>query len=221
MRDRRVAESSPQPLPRALFARDDESADALFYREPRFALHVDDATIAALTQLYREELRAELRVLDLMSSWVSHLPAERRFARVAGLGMNAAELAANPQLDERVVRDLNADPTLPWPDASFDALLCAVSVQYLVRPVEVFAEAARVLADGGKILIATSHRLFPTKAIAAWRALDAPDRLRLVAGYLERAGGFAPARVIDRSPPGADPLWVVAAQRSPRQSGSR
>ena len=211
-----VRERSESPFPAELFAREDESADALFYREPRFALHIDDATVAALTQLYREELPAGCRLLDLMSSWVSHLPGEVRYARVSGLGMNEAELAANPRLDERRVQDLNRDPALPWPDASFDAVLCAVSVQYLVRPVEVFAEVARILRDGGKLLIATSHRLFPTKAIAAWRALPAPERLRLVGRYLERAGGFARARVVDRSPPGADPLWVVVAERAAR-----
>ena len=211
MAERARTESS---LPRELFARADESPDALFYGEPRFALHIDDATIAALTKLYREELRPGCRVLDLMSSWVSHLPPETAFARVAGLGMNAAELEANPRLDERCLQDLNQEPALPWPDASFDAVLCAVSVQYLVRPVEVFAEVARVLAPGGKLLIATSHRLFPTKAIAAWRALDRDDRLRLVARYLELAGGFTALRALDRSPRGADPLWVIAAERA-------
>ncbi len=200
-------------FPPELFARVDESPDAQFYELPRFALHVDDATIAALTALYREELPPNCRILDLMSSWVSHLPSDVSYAHVAGLGMNRAELDANPRLDERVVQDLNAKPALPWPDASFDSVLCAVSVQYLVRPVEVFAEVARVLRDGGKLLVATSHRLFPTKAIAAWRSLPADDRLRLVGAYLAQAGGFANARVIDRSPPGADPLWVVAAER--------
>jgi SAM-dependent methyltransferase len=203
-------------FPPELFARVDESADSLFYGEPRFALHIDDATIAALTELYREELPPSCRVLDLMSSWVSHLPGEVRYVHVAGLGMNVAELAANPRLDERVVRDLNLEPTLPWPDASFDAVLCAVSVQYLVRPVEVFAEVARVLSDAGKLLVATSHRLFPTKAIAAWRSLPADDRLRLIGAYLAQAGGFRGARVVDRSPAGADPLWVVVAERAPR-----
>ena len=203
------------PLARELFAREDESPDALFYAQPRFALHVDEATVAALTQLYREELRPGCRVLDLMSSWVSHLPPEIVYAKVAGLGMNAEELAANPRLDERRVQDLNRDPALAWPDASFDAVLCAVSVQYLTRPLEVFAEVARVLAPGGKLLIATSHRLFPTKAIAAWRAFGRDDRLRLVAAYLEKAGGFTALRALDRSPQGADPLWVIAAERAP------
>lgn len=203
------------PLARELFAREDESPDALFYAQPRFALHVDLATIAALTQLYREELRPGCRVLDLMSSWVAHLPPEVAYTTVAGLGMNAEELAANPRLDERRVQDLNRDPALPWADASFDAVLCAVSVQYLIRPVEVFAEVARVLAPGGTLLIATSHRLFPTKAIAAWRAFGRDDRLRLVATYLEKAGGFSALRALDRSPENADPLWVIAAERAP------
>src|SRR5258705_3998034 len=208
-----MAESDPPPLARELFAREDETPDALFYREARFALHVDLATVAALTQLYREELRPGCRLLDLMSSWVSPLASELASARVAGLGMTAAELEANPRLDERRVQDLNQDPAVPWPDASFDAVLCAVSVQYLVRPVEVFAEVARVLAPDGKLLIATSHRLFPTKAIAAWRAFDRDDRLRLIARYLELAGDFTALRALDRSPRGADPLWVIAALR--------
>ena len=207
---------SERRFPAEVFARADESPDALFYGEPRFALHIDDATIAALTQLYREELPPGGRLLDLMSSWVSHLPGEVRYAHVAGLGMNAAELDANPRLDERRVQDLNREPALPWPDAGFDAVLCAVSVQYLVRPVEVFAEVARVLRDRGKVLIATSHRLFPTKAIAAWRSLPADARLHLVGEYLAEARGFRQTRVVDRSPAAADPLWVVVAERAAR-----
>ncbi len=202
------------PLPAHFFARVDESPDAEFYRAPRFVLHVDDATAEALTAVYREELAAGARILDLMSSWVSHLPDEVAYARVAGLGMNAAELGANPRLDERVVRDLNAEPALPFADQSFDAALCAFSVQYLTRPVEVFAECARILCPGGKLVIATSHRLFPTKAIAAWRALGAGERGRLLGTYLERTGGFEPVRFVDRSPPLADPLWLAIAERA-------
>jgi SAM-dependent methyltransferase len=182
--------------------------------------HIDDATIAALTVAYRELVPAGARVLDLMSSWVSHLPPEARYARVAGLGLNAFELAANPRLGERRVHDLNADPKLPWPDASFDAVLCAVSVQYLVRPVEVFAEVARVLAPGGAFVIATSHRLFPTKAIAGWQALGPAERMRLLAHYLALAEGFEAARFVDRSPPQADPLWIVHARRRSVQARS-
>jgi SAM-dependent methyltransferase len=183
--------------------------------------HIDPATIDALTDAYRELVPDGARVLDLMSSWVSHLPSEARYAHVAGLGLNAFELAANPRLCERRVHDLNADPKLPWPDASFDAVLCAVSVQYLVRPVDVFAEIGRVLAPGGVFVIATSHRLFPTKAIAGWQALAPTDRMRLLAHYLALAGAFDEPRLLDRSPPAADPLWIVHAHRGPDGGPSR
>jgi len=160
-------------------------------------------------------LSPDADVLDLMSSWVSHLPEPDRLplGRVVGLGMNAAELAANPRLTSFDVHDLNREPRLPYADASFDAVLCAVSIQYLVRPVEVFAEVARVLRPGGRVAIATSHRCFPTKAIRAFHLLAPPERLAAIARYLELAGGFEAAALVDRSPPGADPLWIVTALR--------
>jgi SAM-dependent methyltransferase len=201
-------------LPPDLFRRLDESPDADFYAVPRFVTHIDDATIAALTALYRERIPAGGHVLDLMSSWVSHLPADVEYGRVAGLGMNAEELARNPRLTERVVQDLNVTPALPWEDGVFDAVLNAVSVQYLIRPVEVFAEVRRVLRPGGVHVVATSHRMFPTKAIAGWHVLKPADRLRLVCRYIELAGGYDDPRVLDRSPRDADPLWVVLASRS-------
>ncbi len=194
-----------------LFQRMDESPDALFYSTPRLVTHIDDATIAALTAYYDEVLPADGDVLDLMSSWVSHLP-ERRFGRVAGLGMNGPELEANPRLTEHRVHDLNADPRLPYEDASFDAVLNAVSVQYLVRPVEVFAEIARVLRPGGLSLVAMSHRCFPTKAIRAFHVLPRDGRFDLVTRYHELAGGFDSIEAKDRSPEGADPLWIVSAR---------
>jgi SAM-dependent methyltransferase len=201
-------------LPARFFARTDESDDAAFYAVPRLVTHVDDATIAALTQVYRELVPAGARVLDLLSSWVSHLPEDVTYARVAGHGMNADELAANRRLDERVVQDVNRDPSLPFPDASFDVALNAFSVQYLVRPLAVLHSVRRVLAPGGTHAVALSHRMFPTKAIAIWQALDMEDRARLVGVYFRLAGGWTEPVVMDRSPAGADPLWVVAARRA-------
>jgi len=203
------------PLSPNLFRRLDESPDSEFYTLPRFVTHIDDATIAALTAFYREGLPARARVLDLMSSWVSHLPADVEYEGVAGLGMNAEELARNPRLTERVVQDLNVTPALPWDDASFDFVLNAVSIQYLTRPVEVFAEVRRVLRPGGAHIIATSHRMFPTKAIAGWHVLEPADRLRLICGYFVLAGGYETPCVLDRSPPDADPLWIVLASARP------
>ena len=201
-------------FPTSFFARLDESDDAAFYAMPRFVVHIDEATIAELTRWYGEVLAPGSDVLDLMSSWVSHLPdaAALPLGRVVGLGMTGQELAANPRLASFDVVDLNATPRLPYADASFDAVLCAVSIQYLTRPLEVFAEAARVLRPGGRVAVATSHRCFPTKAIRAWHVLPPRDRLAAIALYLERAGGFAPAELVDRSPPGADPLWIVTAR---------
>lgn len=195
------------PIPTNFFVREDESADALFYSQARLVTHIDDATIAELTAFYAEFLPPGGRVLDLMSSWVSHLP-DGDYAHVAGLGMNAEELAANKRLDEWVVHDLNEEPRLPFDDSAFDRALIAVSVQYLVRPVEVFTDLRRVLAPGGRVAIAVSHRCFPTKAIMAFRALSPRERLALVAVYLDRAG-FSDLAHVDRSPPHADPLWIV------------
>ena len=206
---------SSAAFPEGFFDRADPSDDAAFYVQPRLVTHIDDATIAALTEAYRELVPDGGRVLDLMSSWVSHLPGEHRYARVSGLGMNAPELEANPRLDDHVVHDLNREPVLPYQDEAFDAALCAVSIQYLVRPVAVFAELARVLAPGGRAVVAMSHRCFPTKAIRAFQVLPPEQRVGVVAAYFDRAGGFEPAEFLDRSPGGgADPLWIVTATRS-------
>lgn len=201
-------------LPGHWFDRVDESPDEHFYGVPRLVTHIDDATIAALTDYYRETLPAGAEILDWMSSWVSHLPAETNFARVAVHGMNAHELDANPRATDRCVQNLNAEPELPYASESFDAAVNAVSVQYLVRPVEVFASVRRVLRPGGLSIVAMSHRCFPTKAVRAFHTLPRDGRFDLVRRYCELAGGFDGIECIDRSPPGADPLWLVVARRS-------
>ena len=209
----------PDPaFPDRFFEREDEAPDSVFYREPRFVPHIDDDTIAALTAYYREFLPPGSRVLDLMSSWISHLP-EIDYARVAGLGMNHAELAANARLTDSVVQDLNADPYLPYEDAAFDRAVIAVSIQYLVRPLDVFRDLYRVLSPGARVAVAMSHRCFPTKAILAFRVLAPRDRVRLVASYLDH-GGFVDIGFEDRSPASADPLWIVVGTR-PGSRGAR
>ena len=210
----RIPERMDDDLPAVLFQRADESDDALFYREPRLVTHIDDETIAALTRFYAERIPAGARVLDLMSSWISHLPEDGVYARVEGHGMNAQELAANPRLDAWHLQDLNRDARLPWADASFDAVLVAVSVQYLVDPVAVFREVGRLLARGGELIVATSHCCFPTKAVRAFQALAPADRLGLYAECLRRTGCFEAAEGHDRSPAGADPLWLLTARRA-------
>src|SRR5262249_23062253 len=200
-------------LPARFFDRADESDDVAFYTLPRLVTHIAAATLASLTAAYRELIPAGSRVLDLMSSWVSHLPADVAYARVAGHGMNEEELEHNPRLTERLVQDLNRDPELPWPDESFDVALCAVSIQYLTRPLEVFRSVRRVLAAGGLFLVAISHRMFPTKAVAIWHPLDVNDRARLVGVYFRLSGAWSEPEILDRSPANADPLLIVAAGR--------
>ncbi len=201
-------------LPAAAFAKADPSPDPLFYATPRLVTHIDAAAVAAVTELYREWLPAGGTVLDLMSSWVSHLPPEVAYESVTGHGMNAAELAANPRLDRRLVQDLNADPVLPLPDAAFDAACVCVSVQYLQRPVEVFVELARVLRPGAPLVVTFSNRCFPTKAVAIWRALDGPGQQRLMALLMRRAG-FEATELRARVPARGDPIWAVIGRTEP------
>ncbi|WP_218014089.1 class I SAM-dependent methyltransferase [Rubellimicrobium roseum] len=203
------------PLPPAAFAKEDAGDDTLFYRPARLVTHIDEPAVAALSAHYARRLRPGDRVLDLMSSWVSHLPPDLPLSEVVGHGMNATELAANPRLTRWWVQDLNRDAALPLPDASLDAVLCCVGVQYLQRPFAVFAEVRRVLAPGGRVIVSFSNRCFPTKAVAAWRSLDMAGRAALVRLYLERAGFDAPeVRVLSDGRDG-DPLVAVEARVPP------
>ena len=215
-----MADALPELPPRA-FNKADPSPDADFYVEPRFVTHIDGGAIAAVTALYREMLPAGGAVLDLMSSWVSHLPDDVEYAEVIGHGMNGAELAANPRLTRRFVQDLNRDPALPLGDASVDAAAICVSIQYLQQPVAVLREVARVLRPGGVVAITFSNRCFPTKAVAIWQALDGPEQCRLVALYLDRAG-FSAIEARELSPQGRwgqDPLWAVIGRTSTGENG--
>ena len=175
-------------LPAGAFGKIDSGDDAAFYAEPRLVYHIDDHAVAVLTEFYRTALPADGVLLDLMSSWVSHLPPEIGYAEVIGLGMNAKELAANPRLDRRVVQDLNREPALPLADRSVDAAMICVSVQYLQQPLAVLREVARVLRPGGRVVISFSNRCFPTKAVAIWHRLDDAGHAALVERYLRHAG---------------------------------
>ena len=197
-------------FPPGFFDRADPSPDPAFYRPLRLVTHIDDGAIAAVGALY-DELQIDGDVLDLMSSWVSHFNQKPR--RLTVLGMNDDELAANPQAQARVVHDLNADPALPFPDDSFDAAVCCVSVDYLVRPLEVFADVARVVRPGGTFVCTFSNRCFPTKAIRGWLYASDAEHGEIVAEYFRRSGGFDEPVIQRRTPDGhlGDPLWAVRA----------
>ena len=203
----------PGPFPPGFFDRVDPGPDAAFYAYPRLVTHIDDAAIATVGKLY-DELGIHGQVVDLMSSWVSHF--DRPPASLTVLGMNQEELARNRQARNRVVADLNAEPALPFRDASLDDAVCCVSVDYLTRPVEVFADVARVLRPGGRFVCTFSNRLFPTKAIRGWLYASDQGRCEIVREYFRVAGGWGPAEVRRCTPADhrGDPLFAVWAGRS-------
>lgn len=149
-----------------------------------------------------------------MSSCVSHLPTDVDYGRVCGLGMNRVELEANPQLSDHVIHDLSVNPVLPFGDGTFDACIISVSVQYLIHPLKVFAEIARVLKPESLCAVSFSNRCFPTKAVAIWRAMDDRDHARLVGYYFVESGGFDEPEFTNLSlnPAESDPLYVVSAR---------
>eukprot|EP00967_Tisochrysis_lutea_P071839 scaffold95575_cov30-Tisochrysis_lutea.AAC.1 len=215
----------------------DESGDFNFYSAPRFVTHIDDSAISALTQYYDDALPEGCDVLDLCSSWISHLPPSKKLGKVVGLGMNAQELEANEQLTEWVLRDLNSEPSLPFDDASFDAVLNVVSVDYLNKPREIFCEMHRVLRPGGAAIMSFSNRFFPTKAVKVWLDANDEERQRIVASYFRYAplDGWTDIMAIDLKPkgrgadgnmlsanllglfgammPAGDPMFVVRANK--------
>lgn len=203
----------PYPeLPADAFAKADPSPDTRFYAQARLVTHIDDDAIAAVTALYRAILPPGAVVLDMMSSWVSHLPPEVDYAEVIGHGMNAEELAANPRLDRWFIQDLNADPVLSLPPGSIGAACLCASVQYLQHPDRVFASLLRALSPGAPVAVTFSNRCFPTKAVAIWQALSGPDQCRLVALYLQRAGFVSIDSHTLRDGRRGDPLWAVTAR---------
>lgn len=198
------------------FRKVDETNDDLFYQQPRLVVHIDDAAIEATTNLYRELIPAHSEVLDLMSSWRSHLPPDVYYERVAGLGMNETELRENPRLTEFTVHNLNQNPRLPYREATFDGCICTVSVQYLTNPVVVFGEVGRVLRPGAPFVVTFSNRMFPTKAVAIWQSLDDRGHQKLVELYFQQAEVFTDIEVLDRSPRPVwvhDPLFAVVGRR--------
>lgn len=202
----------------------DDTNDKLFYDYPRFVTHVDEAFIKQLTDVYRDRLKSNTRILDMMSSWVSHLPEEMQFAHVEGHGLNAEELARNPRLNHYFVQDINANPQLPLQDAEFDAVLNCVSVQYIQYPEAIFTEIHRILKPGGVAIISFSNRMFFQKAIQAWRDASEEARVELVKSYFASVPGFSTPEVIvhkSNTPPvlqwlgvpGGDPFYAVVAYK--------
>lgn len=212
-----MTETTESPFKPHFFERQDDSPDAWFYVQPRLVTHIDEHAIEAARRLYAELLPERGAILDLMSSWKSHMPPELEWKRLSGLGMNEEELRANDQLTEYLVHDLNKKPAMPFGDDEFDGAVVTVSVQYMTRPVEIFREVGRVLKPGAPFIVTYSNRLFSTKAVRIWTSLDDRERATLIAAYFKHAGNFDDAQSADRSiNSGApnDPLYAVWARKA-------
>lgn len=198
-------------LPHDAFKRVDESPDEAFYQPPRLVTHIDDTAIAAVTDLYRRRFPPGGVILDLMSSWVSHLPDDVAFARVVGHGMNRQEMAANRRLDDFFLKNLNRDPSLDFDDDTFDGVAICVSIQYLTQPIEVIREVGRILKPNAPLVVTYSNRCFPTKAVYIWQALSMDARAMLVRHYMEEAGNFHDVETLQIIAEGepTDPLFAV------------
>ncbi len=210
-------------MPPDFFRRIDDSDDELFYSTPRLVVHIDDGAIAKVSDIYARLLPQGGAILDLMSSWRSHLPAHLRPARVVGLGMNQPEMENNPALTEIVLHNLNRAARLPFDDAEFDGAVVTVSVQYMTQPIRTFAEVGRVLKPGAPFVVTYSNRMFPTKAVAIWQNLDDYDRSKLIGRYFMESGIFENMDFIDQSAPTtpmSDPIWAVVGYRT-REASTR
>ena len=203
-----------------IFRRMDESEDELFYESPRFVVHIDDGAIEAVGEIYASRLPQGGAILDLMSSWRSHIPASVRPSRLVGIGLNRAEMEDNPALTEVIVHNVNREPRMPLPDETFDGVVMTVSIQYITRPIEVFADVGRVLKPGRPFIVTFSNRMFPTKAIALWQQAGGDQRVAIVMRYIADSGVFENIEVFDRSRPEgppSDPVWGVAGYKQKRR----
>ena len=210
------------------FEREDDAADAAFYQLPRLVNHLDGAAMQRVTDIYARFLRPGNSILDLMSSWNSHLPESIQNIDVVGVGLNREEMERNERVSEVVVHDLNRAPRLPFERARFDNVICTVSVEYLTNPTEVFTEVARVLKPGGHFVVTFSERWFPPKVVALWRDLHPFERVRLVLEYFRTTTQFDKLRTesvrgllrpeSDKYAsliPLSDPVYAVWGKRKP------
>lgn len=213
------------------FGRLDSKPDSIFYADPRFVEHVDEQAVQSMTKYITKQAIPQqggnnIAVLDLCSSWTSHIDMEalsgNKPQRISGLGMNAKELENNPVLNDFVVKDLNENPVLPYEDQSFDVVLCQLSIDYLTKPKQVLKEVSRVLRPGGTVHILFSNRLFLSKAVALWTGADDIDHAFTVGCYLRFCdGGYKNIQAKDLSTRkgrdqriSGDPLYVVTATKS-------
>jgi SAM-dependent methyltransferase len=196
------------------FLREDESTDAIFYAEPRLIGHIDRVCHENLVRFYAQNLPKSGRILDLMSSYESHLPKGEY--EIWGLGINEIELRENLRLNERVVKDLNAEPSLPFEDEFFDAIVCDLSIEYVIKPLDLLKEVRRVLKQGGKFFFSFSNRYFPPKVIKGWIDMHEFERMGFVLELLARIEGLGNLKTYSLRgyPRPIDDKWSIACNLS-------
>jgi SAM-dependent methyltransferase len=210
------------------FSRLDESDDSIFYATDRFVQHIDSFALQTVERIIGElVIEDDPVILDLMAGWDSHIPSTFQPKRVVGLGLNPNELSRNQGLSEWLCHDLNKNPSLPFLDNTFDAVLNVVSVDYMTRPLEVFREVGRILKPGGLFLVIFSNRMFEQKAVKIWRQSGEEERVLLVEEFFNLAGTFTSPKVfVSKGKPRpeddkyaqlgipSDPIYAVYAEKS-------
>tara|TARA_B100001769_G_scaffold25409_1_gene16774 strand:- start:11 stop:661 length:651 start_codon:yes stop_codon:yes gene_type:complete len=166
----------------------DISDDGIFYQQPRFVHHLSDSFRNRLTSLYSEYLLNHHIILDLMSSWVSHLPSNISYKKVIGHGMNEAELSSNERLDRFFVQNLNKKQNMPIEDSSVDVGLIVAGWQYLQYPEKVSLELSRVIKSDSLLIISFTNRAFWTKAPNIWTYSSEEKRIEYVTSVLTSNG---------------------------------
>ena len=166
----------------------DNNDDRFFYQQPRYVHHLSVSFRDRLTNLYSKYLCNHHIILDLMSSWVSHLPSEKKFKKVIGHGMNESELSANSRLDSFWIQNLNKTQTLPIEDSSVDIGLIVAGWQYLQYPEKISLELSRILKTDSLLIVSFSNRAFWTKSPNIWLNSSEDKRIEYVKGVLSENG---------------------------------
>ncbi|MDC3175789.1 class I SAM-dependent methyltransferase [Prochlorococcus sp. AH-716-D13] len=175
----------------------DESNDEEFYSHPKFVYHLDANFRKYLSNVYKNEIADYSTVLDLMSSWDSYLPKEKKYKKVIGHGLNKQELEKNNIFDSYWIQNFNLNQEIPLDSGSVDYCLMVAAWQYLQYPENLTKEIVRILSNHGKIMIAFSNRAFWHKAPNIWTTSTEDERIKYVRKVLI-TNGFNEPKIIKK-----------------------
>ena len=175
----------------------DESNDEIFYSDPKFVYHLDANFRNYLSSIYKSEIKDYSNVVDLMSSWDSYLPSEKKYKKIIGHGLNRAELEKNKSLNSFWIQNFNLKQEIPLDNGITDYCLMVAAWQYLQYPENLTKEIARILNDEGKIIISFSNRAFWHKAPNIWTSSTEEERVKYVRKVLI-SNGFNEPKIIKK-----------------------